>query len=53
MTTKQMILCNELTGPDAQMNVNSQVTGYQQDDIDEEIDTNDFEGGTPAKDSKK
>lgn len=46
--------CNELTGPDVEIKVNSGQTGYIEDNIDEEIDTDNYEGGlTDAAIEKK
>lgn len=41
--------CNELTGPDTEMTVNNGVIGFKKvldENIDIEIDTSDFEGGS-------
>ena len=46
MSTKNKTFCNELTGPNVVMKVNTKVTGYQESEVDLEIDTSTyFEGG--------
>jgi hypothetical protein len=49
-TNSGKVLCNELTGPDNLLKVNP-YTGFPDvdDEVDETIDTSDFEGGKQDK----